>query len=229
MYSRCWRFFSNCWRSQINVCLKNVATKKKMDEERGRRECWVGLTWEKCRLKVLLGVKDVHRSRCSPLTTQLAGSLTVQTLLFPKHLRSSENDLTIRTRGSDASCPYKSSSPSKRPFEARDIGLVERAFDRDDAGTGDNAFNGTTPSTEPLTGFSENVTTGLNNAEIQQAHRGQECTMQEASWETVPKEREIWDRAGVGMGMGIGGCSKQVHTLVGTREKASISRCDVEK
>jgi hypothetical protein len=48
--------------------------------------------------------------------------------------------------------------------------------------------------------------------------------------DTVPKEREIWDRAGVVTGMGMGrGCSRKVHTLVGTREKASISRCDVEK
>jgi hypothetical protein len=34
---------------------------KKIDEERGRRVCWDGLTWEKCRLlKVLLDVNDVH-------------------------------------------------------------------------------------------------------------------------------------------------------------------------
>jgi hypothetical protein len=78
---------------------------KKIDKERERRVCWNGLTWEKRRLlKVLLGVNDVQRSRCSPLKTQLAGSLAVQTLLSPRHLRSSENNLTIRTRGTDASC-----------------------------------------------------------------------------------------------------------------------------
>jgi hypothetical protein len=95
---------------------------------------------------------------------------------------------------------------------------VEWAFDRYYACTGDNAFNGTTPSTEQrlqrnnafngdFNGLQQNRDNGAEQCRDPTSPQRSRVHVAVGILEHSPERTGIWDRVGVVMGMGKG-CSK---------------------